>query len=123
METGKISGSVGNFANVDVEIQTLTMKYLNLNEALISTQILSRERHAMYINSIAIIGSILEEIAFEIRNLQRTEIREVEEFFDVKQKGSSSMPHKKNPISSENITGLARVLRGYQVSAMQNIAL
>lgn len=123
IETGKISGSVGNFANVSSKIQDKICEELKINSSKISTQVLQRDIHANYLNSLALIGSTLEKIAIEIRTLQRTEINEVEEYFSEGQKGSSSMPHKKNPISSENITGISRLIKGYLFSAYENIPL
>jgi len=123
VEIGKISGAVGNFANTPPFVQDYVCKKLGIASANISTQVLQRDRHANYMAEIALIGATLEKIAVEIRNLQRTEIREVEELFRKGQKGSSAMPHKRNPISSENITGCSRVLRGYMVSAYENIPL
>ena len=123
VEIGKISGAVGNFANTPPEVQDYVCEKLGINSAKISTQVLQRDRHANYIAEIALIGATLDKIAVEIRHLQRTEIREVEELFRNGQKGSSAMPHKRNPISSENISGCSRVLRGYMVSAYENIPL
>ena len=123
VEIGKISGAVGNFANTPPFVQDYVCKKLGIASANISTQVLQRDRHANYMAEIALIGATLEKIAVEIRHLQRTEIREVEELFRKGQKGSSAMPHKRNPISSENITGCSRVLRGYMVSAYENIPL
>lgn len=123
MEVGKISGAVGNFANVSPFIQDKACELLGINSAKISTQVLQRDRHAAYMQVVALVGSTIEKIAVEIRHLQRTEVREVFEYFDKNQKGSSAMPHKKNPISSENVSGAARVLRGYMVTAMENVAL
>jgi adenylosuccinate lyase len=123
VEIGKISGAVGNFANVDPSIQDKICGYLGIGSAKISTQVLQRDRHAHYMSILALIGGTLEKIAVEIRHLQRTEVHEVEEFFSKGQKGSSAMPHKRNPIASENISGVARILRGYMVSAQENIAL
>ncbi len=123
IEVGKISGAVGNFANTPPHIQDAVCEELGLLSSKISTQTLQRDRHAEYISSIAIIASTLEKIAIEIRNSQRTEVREMFEYFDKGQKGSSAMPHKKNPITSENITGIARVLRGYLIPAMENNSL
>lgn len=120
IEVGKISGAVGNHVNVSPKIQDLTMKFLNLKSVNISTQTLQRDRHANYIFSLAIIASTLEKIATEIRHLQRTEIREVEENFQKNQKGSSAMPHKKNPIISENISGLSRIIRSYVTPALED---
>ena len=116
ISTCAISGAVGTFANVDP-------KKFNLKVEPISTQIIPRDRHAYYFSTLAIIAGSIERIATEIRNLQKTELQEVEEFFDKKQKGSSAMPHKKNPILSENLTGLARMVRSYVVPALENISL
>ncbi len=123
IEIGKISGAVGNFVNTPANIQDEICRELEINSANISTQTLQRDRHSNYISVISIIGSTLEKIALEIRNSQRTEVREIFEYFDKGQKGSSAMPHKKNPIASENITGIARLLRGYVIPAMENNAL
>lgn len=123
VEIGKISGAVGNYANVPLEVQEYVCDKLGINSSLISTQTLQRDRHAEYISTIAIIGSSLDKFATEIRHLQRTEVSELEEKFSSNQKGSSAMPHKKNPISSENISGLSRVIRGYVTPALENIAL
>lgn len=123
VEFGKLSGAVGTFAHIPPEVERITCVILGISPAPISTQTLQRDRHAFYMSVLALIGSTLEKIAVEIRHLQRTELREAEEFFSKGQKGSSAMPHKRNPISSENITGCARVLRGYMVSAFENIPL
>jgi len=123
VEFGKLSGAVGTFAHIPPEVEKITCEILGISPAPISTQTLQRDRHAYYMATLALIGSTLEKIAVEIRHLQRTELREAEEFFSKGQKGSSAMPHKRNPISSENITGCARVLRGYMVSAFENIPL
>ena len=123
VEVGKISGAVGNFANTPPFVQDYVCEKLGIDSANISTQVLQRDRHANYMAEIALIGATVEKIAIEIRHLQRTEVREVEEFFSEGQKGSSAMPHKRNPISSENISGCSRVLRGYMVSAYENIPL
>lgn len=123
VEFGKLSGAVGTFANIPTEIESYTCEKLGIKPAPISTQTLQRDRHAYYMATIALIGSTLEKMAVEIRHLQRTELREAEEFFRKGQKGSSAMPHKRNPISSENITGCSRVLRGYMISAYENIPL
>lgn len=120
---GKISGAVGNYANLDPKIEAAVCKRLGLKPAAVSTQVVQRDRHAQYISSLALLCSSLEKFATEIRNLQRTEIGELAEGFGKKQKGSSAMPHKKNPITCERITGIARLLRGYALSAMENIAL
>ena len=123
VEVGKISGAVGNFANIPPFVQDFVCEKLGIDSANISTQVVQRDRHAFYLASIALIGATLEQMAFEIRNLQRTEVHEVEEAFGKGQKGSSAMPHKRNPISSENIVGCARVLRGYMTTAYENVAL
>ena len=123
VEAGKMSGAVGNFANSPPFIQDYVCEKLGIASADISTQVLQRDRHAYYIGTLALIASTLEQMAFEVRNLQRTEVREVEEAFRKGQKGSSAMPHKRNPISSENICGCARVMRGYMASSYENVAL
>ncbi|MFH0766497.1 MAG: adenylosuccinate lyase [Bacillota bacterium] len=123
IEVAKISGAVGNYSANTPELEQIACSRLGLKSANISTQTLQRDRHAHYMSVMALIGSELEKIAVEIRHLSRTEINEVSEYFDLNQKGSSAMPHKKNPISSENISGLSRVIRGYMVSAYENIAL
>lgn len=120
---GKISGAVGNFANLDPKVEVEVCRRLGLEPAEVSTQVVQRDRHAEYITSLALMASSLEKFATEIRNLQRTEIGEMQEGFAKGQKGSSAMPHKKNPITAERITGIARLVRGYAVSAMENIAL
>lgn len=123
VEFGKLSGSVGTFANIPPEVETYTCEKLKLTPAPVSTQTLQRDRHAHYLAVLALIGSTLEKMAVEVRHLQRSEVREAEEAFRKGQKGSSSMPHKRNPISSENITGCARVLRGYMLTAYENVPL
>lgn len=123
ISVGKISGAVGNFANLDPRVESAVCKRLGLKPAEVSTQVLQRDRHAHYITSLALMGSSLEKFATEIRNLQRTEIGEMAEGFAKGQKGSSAMPHKKNPITAERISGIARMLRGYALSAMENIPL
>lgn len=123
VEAGKMSGAVGNFANIPPFIQDYVCGKLGIDSADISTQVLQRDRHAYYVATLAIIASTLEQMAFEVRNLQRTEVREVEEAFRKGQKGSSAMPHKRNPISSENICGCARVMRGYMSASCENVAL
>ena len=120
---GKISGAVGTFANVDPKVETRVCQKLGLRAAPISNQIVQRDRHAEYISMLAIIGGSLEKLATEIRNLQKSETREVEEYFGEGQKGSSAMPHKRNPITCERIVGLARILRGNSIAAMENISL
>lgn len=123
IEVGKISGAVGNHLYTGVQLQDEVCRLLGLTSAKISTQVLQRDRHAYYLSVIALIGSTLDKIATEMRHLQRTEVREVEEGFKAGQKGSSAMPHKRNPISFENISGLSRVLRGYLTPAYEDIAL
>lgn len=123
VEFGKLSGAVGTFANIPPEVEEITCEILGLNPAPISTQTLQRDRHAYYMSTIALIGSSMEKMAVEIRHLQKSETREAEERFFEGQKGSSAMPHKRNPIGSENITGSARVLRGYMITAFENIPL
>jgi adenylosuccinate lyase len=120
---GMISGAVGTFANVPPEVEAYVCKKLKLKPAPISTQVIQRDRHAQFFTTLAIIGGTLEKIATEVRHLQRTEVLEASEPFGKGQKGSSAMPHKKNPILSENITGMARLLRGYCLSSLENIAL
>ena len=123
VRVGKISGAVGTFANTAPEIEEAVCERLGLKSAAVSTQIIQRDRHAQFFTTLAIIGSSIEKIATQVRLLQHTEIREVEEYFSPGQKGSSAMPHKRNPISSENLSGLARVLRGNGMAAMENVAL
>ncbi len=123
VSVGKLSGAVGNYANLDPRIETAVCKQLGLKPAEVSTQVVQRDRHAHYITALALLGSSLEKFATEIRNLQRTEIGEMAEGFTKGQKGSSAMPHKKNPITAERITGIARLLRGYALSSMENIPL
>jgi len=123
LRVGKISGAVGAFGKLKPAHEAAILAELGLQPALISTQILQRDRHAAYITTLAVLASTLDKIALEIRHLQRTEVREAEEFFSVGQKGSSAMPHKRNPITSENICGLARVIRGNAQVALENVAL
>ncbi|MDH3899268.1 MAG: adenylosuccinate lyase, partial [Deltaproteobacteria bacterium] len=123
ISVGKISGSVGTYANVDPEVEKLACGQLGLKPAPISTQIIQRDRHAEYFSTLAIVASSIEKIAIEIRHLQRTEVLEAEEYFAKEQKGSSSMPHKRNPIGSENLSGLARLVRSNAMAAMDNIPL
>ncbi len=120
---GKLSGAVGTFAHIPPAVERLTCDKLGIKPVPISTQVLQRDRHAHFVGTIALIGATLEKIAVEIRHLQRSEVREAEEAFRPGQKGSSAMPHKRNPIGSENITGCARLLRGYMVTAYENVAL
>ncbi|QTJ57101.1 adenylosuccinate lyase [Dolosigranulum pigrum] len=123
VEAGKISGAVGTFANTPPEVEAYVCKHLGLRAQDISTQVLPRDLHADYVTTIALISTSIERFAVEIRGLQKTEQREVEEYFAKGQKGSSAMPHKRNPISSENVTGIARVIRGYASTAYDNIPL
>lgn len=123
VEVGKLSGAVGNFANNDPRIQEYVCKKLQLQSAKISTQVIQRDVYAEYMSALALIASTIEKIAIEIRSLQRTEVHELEEFFAKGQKGSSAMPHKRNPIASENMCGCARVMRGYMITAFENIPL
>jgi adenylosuccinate lyase len=123
MRVGKLSGAVGTFAHLSPDVEEKVMRKLNLKAAPVSSQVVQRDRHAHYITSLALLGATLEKIAVEVRHLQRTEVREAEEYFSEKQKGSSAMPHKRNPITSEQIAGLARILRSNAVAAMENVAL
>ena len=118
-----ISGSVGTFANIDPSVEAYVAKALNLKIEPISTQIIPRDRHAVFFSTLAVVASSIERISTEIRHLQRSEVLEVEEFFSSKQKGSSSMPHKRNPVLTENLTGLARVVRSSVIPALENISL
>ena len=123
MRVGKFSGAVGNGAHLDPDLEVKICERLGLRVAPITSQVIQRDRHANYVATLAIVASTLDRITTEIRHLQRTEVREVEEFFSEKQKGSSAMPHKRNPITSEQISGLARVIRGNAQAAFENIAL
>jgi adenylosuccinate lyase len=123
MRVGKLSGAVGTFGHLKPEHEERICERLGLKPAPVATQVIQRDRHAAYISTLAIIGSTLDKIAVEVRHLQRTEVREAQEYFSEKQKGSSAMPHKKNPITSEQISGLARVLRGNAQAAFENIPL
>ena len=123
MRVGKLSGAVGTFGHLKPEHEERICARLGLKPAPVATQVIQRDRHAAYISVLAIIGSTLDKIAVEVRHLQRTEVREAQEYFSEKQKGSSAMPHKKNPITSEQISGLARVLRGNAQAAFENVAL
>lgn len=120
VEVVKISGTVGNFANLPYELEELVAKELKLNRPAISTQVLSRDRLAGYVNVLALIASLFEKIATEIRHLSRTEVNEVNEYFSKNQKGSSAMPHKRNPVGSENICGLSRIIKSSQMIALEN---
>ena len=123
ISVGQISGAVGTFEHLSPKVEEYVCEKMNLKPASVSTQVIQRDRHAEFLSTIAIIGSTLEKISIEIRHLQRTEVLEAEEFFSKGQKGSSAMPHKRNPIISERITGLARVLRANSVAALENVAL
>lgn len=120
---GKISGAVGTYANIEPFVEALACQKLGLEPDTASTQVISRDRHADYVQQLALLGATIERFAVEIRNLQRTDVLEVEEFFAKGQKGSSAMPHKRNPIRSERLTGMARIVRGYAVAALENVAL
>ncbi|OGC89459.1 MAG: adenylosuccinate lyase [candidate division Zixibacteria bacterium RBG_16_53_22] len=120
---GKLSGAVGNFAHIDPEIEEQVCRRLGLGAAEVSTQVIQRDRHAHFLATLAVIGGTVEKIATEIRNLQRTEILELEEGFGRRQKGSSAMPHKRNPVTCERLAGLARVIRANSMAAMENMAL
>ena len=123
IEYGKLSGAVGTYANIDPYVEQYVCEKLGLKPAPLSTQTLQRDRHAAYISVLALIATSIEKFATEIRGLQKTETREVEEFFHEGQTGSSAMPHKRNPIASENMSGMARVVRGYMVTAYENVSL
>ncbi|WP_284632383.1 adenylosuccinate lyase [Bacillus licheniformis] len=123
IEVGKISGAVGTYANIDPFVEQYVCEKLGLKAAPISTQTLQRDRHADYMAALALVATCIEKFAVEIRGLQKSETREVEEFFAKGQKGSSAMPHKRNPIGSENMTGMARVIRGYMLTAYENVPL
>lgn len=123
IRVGQISGPVGTYSNISPEIEEITCKHLGLKPARISTQVIARDYHAYFMQSLALIASVIEQFATEIRHLQRTEVLEVEEGFGKNQKGSSAMPHKKNPVLSENLCGLARVVRANSFAAMENIPL
>ncbi len=123
ISVGKISGAVGTYANVDPRVEALSCQYLGLEPDTASTQVISRDRHADFVQQLALLASSVERFAVEIRNLQRTDVLEVEEYFSKGQKGSSAMPHKRNPIRSERLTGIARIIRSYTVAALENVAL
>ena len=120
---GKLAGAVGTFAFIDPSIEEYVCRNLGLKPAPVSTQIVQRDRHAEYFSTLAIIGSSIEKFSTEIRHLQRTEVREAEEYFSPGQKGSSAMPHKRNPVLTENLSGLSRLMRSYAAAALENIAL
>lgn len=123
MSVGKISGAVGTYANIDPFVEEYVCRQLGLTPSRVSTQVLQRDRHAEFMTTLAVVGSSLEKFATEIRSLQRTDILEAEEYFKKGQKGSSAMPHKRNPITTERISGMARILRGNALAAMENVAL
>src|SRR6202522_1308037 len=123
LRVGKFSGAVGIFAHLTPEIEEKICGRLGLRAAAVSSQVIQRDRHAHYLATLAVVASTLDKIATEIRHLQRTEVREAEEFFSEKQKGSSAMPHKRNPITSEQVSGLARVMRSNAQAALENVAL
>lgn len=123
MSVGKLSGAVGTYSNIDPFIEEYVCEKLNLKPVRLATQVIQRDRHAHFMTTLAIIGSSLDKMATEIRNLQRTDIREAEEYFAPGQKGSSAMPHKRNPITCEKVSGMARLLRGYAVAALEDVAL
>lgn len=123
ISVGKISGAVGTYANTDPRVEAIATQKLGLDPDMASTQVISRDRHGEFVQQLALLGASLERFAVEIRNLQRTDVLEVEEFFAKGQKGSSAMPHKRNPIRSERLSGMARILRGNAVAALENIAL
>jgi adenylosuccinate lyase len=123
ISVGKVSGAMGNFAHAPIELEELTCKYLGLKPAPISNQVIQRDRYARLASALGLLASTVEKIAVNIRHFQRTEVYEAEEYFSKGQKGSSAMPHKRNPVLSENITGLARVIRAYVTPAMENVAL
>lgn len=123
ISVGKISGAVGTMAHLDPQMETAILARLGLKPAPVSNQVIQRDRHAAYFTALALIASSIEKIAIEIRHLQRTEVAEVEELFHKGQKGSSAMPHKRNPVLTENLSGLARVVRGHAMAAMENVPL
>ena len=123
VSVGKLSGAVGTYSNIDPRIEELTCKKLGLTPVRLATQVIQRDRHAEFVTTLAIIAGTMEKIATEIRNLQRTDIREAEEFFKAGQKGSSAMPHKRNPINCERVSGMARLVRGNAVAALEDMTL
>jgi adenylosuccinate lyase len=123
VSTAALSGAVGTFANIDPKVEAYVAEKMGLKVEPVSTQIIPRDRHAMFFATLGVIASSMERIAVEIRHLQRTEVKEAEEYFSPGQKGSSAMPHKRNPVLSENLTGLARIVRAYAIPAMENVAL
>ncbi|NEP30842.1 MULTISPECIES: adenylosuccinate lyase [Moorena] len=123
ISVGKISGAVGTYANIDPQVEAIACQNLSLQPDTASTQIISRDRHGEFVQQLALLGATIERFAVEIRNLQKTDVLEVEEFFSKGQKGSSAMPHKRNPIRSERLSGMARILRSHAVAALENVAL
>lgn len=123
MAVGKLSGAVGTYSNIDPFVESYVCEKLGLTPVKLATQVIQRDRHAGYLTTLAIIGASLEKMATEIRNLQRTDIREAEEYFAPGQKGSSAMPHKRNPITMEKVSGMSRLLRGYAIAALENVTL
>ena len=123
ISVGKISGAVGTYANIDPRVEAIACQKLELEPDTASTQVISRDRHAEYVQILALLTASIERFAVEIRNLQRTDVLEVEEYFSQGQKGSSAMPHKRNPIRSERLTGMARIVRGHAIAALENVAL
>lgn len=123
VSTCAISGAVGTFATIDPRVEQYVAEKLGLTPEPVSTQVIPRDRYAAFFAAVAVVASSIERLAVEIRHLQRTEVREVEEFFSAGQKGSSAMPHKRNPVLSENLTGLARLIRSYVIPALENVAL
>ena len=123
MAVGKLSGSVGTYADIDPFVETYVCQKLGLTPEVVATQVVQRDHHAEYISTLGVIAGVLSQIALEVRHLQRTEVREAEEYFSPKQKGSSAMPHKRNPVKSERICGMARVIQGYSVPAFEDIPL
>jgi adenylosuccinate lyase len=123
ISVGKVSGAVGTFANIDPSVETYVCRKMGLKPEPVATQVVQRDRHAEFLSAVALIASSIEKFSVELRHLQRTEVLEAEEYFSEGQKGSSAMPHKRNPISAENLSGLGRVVRGNAVAAMENIAL
>jgi len=123
ISVGKISGAVGTYANIEPRIEAIACANLGLKPDTASTQVISRDRHAEFVQGLALLGASMERFAVEIRNLQRTDVLEVEEFFSKGQKGSSAMPHKRNPIRSERLSGMARILRSHAIAALENVAL
>ena len=123
MAVGKLSGAVGTYSNIDPFVESYVCEKLGLTPVKLATQVIQRDRHAFYLTTLAVIGSSLDKMATEIRNLQRTDIREAEEYFAPGQKGSSAMPHKRNPITMEKVSGMSRLLRGYAVAALEDVTL